>query len=147
MLPKLAEEIPGIALDVVGINSSPVVTSLSSSHLVFHGRVDTTDSFYSNSRVFIAPTHFAAGIPLKIIEAASRGIPIATTPMIADQLGMTDGINILVAEAPEEFLRNIQRLYSDESLWYSIRENALEFIRDNYSETRFIQDVSNAVST
>lgn len=147
VLPQLAEEIPEIALNVVGINSSPGVASLASEHLILHGRVDNTDNFYTNARVFIAPTQFAAGIPLKIIEAASRGIPVVTTPLIAEQLGMVHGLNILVCRNPSEFAINTLRLYLDQGLWNSIRDNALQFISDEYSETKFIKDLSEAIVT
>lgn len=145
VLPQLREEFPDIVLDVVGINSSPLVTSLANQNLRLHGRVDNTNGFYDNARVFIAPTQFAAGIPLKIIEAASKGVPIVTTPLIAEQLGMIDGVNVLVAHNPTEFTLNTLRLYSDETLWSSIRDNALKFIGDEYSETKFIRELSDAI--
>jgi glycosyltransferase involved in cell wall biosynthesis len=146
VLPNLVEEIPKIKLNVVGINSSKTITTLENDNLIFHGKVDITDNFYDTAKVFIAPTHFAAGIPLKIIEAASMGLPVVTTSLIANQLGMKDSKEILVANTPEEFTSKVLGLYFDEKLWYSIRNNALQFIKRRYSQNKFTNDISEAMN-
>ena len=62
------------------------------------GTVGDVMPLYQQHRVFIAPTRFAAGLPYKLHEAASFGLPAVTTSLLAGQLGWTDGKDILAAD-------------------------------------------------
>ena len=52
---------------------------------------------YSGARVFVAPTRFASGIPIKVYDAAAHGVPVVLTPLLAEQLGWRDEEEALVA--------------------------------------------------
>ena len=99
------------------------------------------EPLYSAARVFVAPTRFAAGIPLKILEAASRGIPAVCTPLLASQLGWTTGRELLTASTPEEFAGQIARLFEDEDLWTQIRDAAINRMTVDCDPRRFREDV------
>ncbi len=134
-------------LDVVGICSSRKVQEMQHPFLRLHGRVDNLEQFYSGSRVFIAPTHYAAGLPWKVTEAVSRGIPIVTTSLIANQVGLEQGVNVLIGDTPEEFAIKLSTLYSDQNIWNHIRLNALDFIKTKYSEEIFIESIKKGLLT
>ncbi|WP_374431519.1 glycosyltransferase [Tabrizicola sp.] len=87
--------------------------------------------------MFVAPTRFAAGIPHKVHQAAAFGVPSVTTSLLARQLGWEDGRDLLVADSPDGFASAVQRLYTDQDLWRSIRSNALKRIADDCSVERF----------
>jgi glycosyltransferase involved in cell wall biosynthesis len=93
--------------------------------IVLLGRVPDLTEHYRQARVFIAPTRFAAGIPHKIHESAARGLPVVATSLLAKQLSWEDGAELLVGDTPEDFAAQCARLYSDQALWYRIREAAL----------------------
>lgn len=85
------------------------------------------ESWYNRSRVFIIPTRFAAGVPLKGYQAAAHGLPLVTTQLIASQLGWKDNHELLAT--PIEgiaFANACIRLYQDEVLWGKLRKNALQ---------------------
>lgn len=91
------------------------------------GTVGDVVPLYQQHRVFIAPTRFAAGLPYKLHEAASFGLPAVATPLLAGQLGWTDGTELLAADPadPAGFAARVVRLYREEALWLAIREAAL----------------------
>ncbi|MDR3505395.1 MAG: glycosyltransferase [Acidocella sp.] len=93
--------------------------------ICWHGELDDLAGLYDASRLFIAPTRFAAGTPYKIYEAASFGLPCVVTPLLATQLGWAGGRELLAANDPRGFARQIARLYRDEALWTALRHNAL----------------------
>ncbi|MBB03145.1 MAG: glycosyl transferase family 2 [Planctomyces sp.] len=97
------------------------------------GRVDDLSEVYCQARVFVAPTQFAAGIPLKIIEAAAHGVPVVATGILARQLGWNHEEQLLVADTEEEFAACCLRLLQDDQLWESIRAKALEAVARDYS--------------
>ncbi|HEY2906295.1 MAG TPA: glycosyltransferase [Vicinamibacterales bacterium] len=93
--------------------------------------------FYDDARVFVAPTRYAAGIPLKVVEAAAQGVPVVTTPLVAMQLGWQGGSELLTGAGPAELAEAIARLWIDEKLWESIRASALQRVIAEYSPATF----------
>ncbi|MDI2111943.1 glycosyltransferase [Commensalibacter nepenthis] len=103
------------------------------------GAVENLTYLYNDHRVCIAPTRFAGGIPYKLHEAASFGIPIVATELLVGQLGWTDDTDILAASIynPEFFASQIVRLYQEEKLWNTLRHNALSRIDKECNEQQF----------
>jgi glycosyltransferase involved in cell wall biosynthesis len=103
------------------------------------GRVDDLTCLYNEARIFVAPTRFAGGIPLKVYEAAAHGVPVVATSLIRQQLGWTADEEILVADTPEEFAAQCLRLYQDPQLWRRVREAALRATMRDCSSEAFIR--------
>ncbi|MBD1862952.1 MULTISPECIES: glycosyltransferase [Trichocoleus] len=122
---------------IVGFNSSEKVFNLANDHIQVMGRVNNLESYYNRARLFVVPTRFAAGIPLKIYEAASHGLPVVTTSLIAAQLGWQDGIELLVADDPNEFAQKCVQLYTNAELWEKLRFNILRRIEAEGSKEAF----------
>ncbi len=137
VLPDLQANIKDISLNVVGLTGSPKVQALADGQVKIHGIVKDVEYMYNHSKIFIAPTRYAAGIPLKIIEAASMGIPIVTTSLIASLVGWDDGQELLVADDPKEFAQKCIDLYTNSTLWNAIAANAKQKVALEYSEEKF----------
>ena len=93
--------------------------------------------YFEDARIFIAPIRYGAGIPLKVIEAAAYGLPVVTTPYIAQQLSWQDGEQLLVASDAKEFKDKIDQLYYNKDLWEKLRNNALVRVHQEYSLVNF----------
>ncbi|MDA1369260.1 MAG: glycosyltransferase [Proteobacteria bacterium] len=137
VLPLITEECPGIELLVVGDNSAPSLAEIAQNSIRFLGRLDSIRNTYGDCRIFIAPTRFAAGIPHKVHEAAAHGIPSVATALLADQLGWTDGSQLLVGDTAEEFAEQCVRLYQDAELWSQLRDAGLDAIIRDCSDDNF----------
>ena len=137
VLPLITEKCPGIELLVVGDNSAPSLAELTQDNIRFLGRLDSIQDIYGDCRVFIAPTRFAAGIPHKVHEAAAHGIPSVATTLLADQLGWTDGSQLLVGDTAQEFAEQCVRLYQDADLWSQLRDAGLDAITRDCSDDKF----------
>ena len=103
------------------------------------GAVTDLAALYDRHRVFVAPTRFAGGIPFKVHEAASYGLPVVATELLCRQVGWADGVEILSGGTDDaaRFADRIVRLYEDAELWGAIRDGALarivtEHNRDDY---------------
>jgi GT2 family glycosyltransferase len=105
--------------------------------VVFRSDVPDLTPLYEDARVFVAPTRFSAGIPLKLVEAAARGVPIVCTTLLARQLGWVSGTDLVAADRPDELAGAIAAVYSDSSLWESLRRSAMARVGDDYSRDRF----------
>jgi GT2 family glycosyltransferase len=122
-------------LDAAGLLAGPGVVHL--------GFVEDARELYNEARVFLAPTRFAAGIPFKVHEAASMGVPVMATDLLARQLGWQAGLDIVACSAgkPAVFGGMLMALYSDEILWNTIRNEALERIKTECSCDAFTSKI------
>lgn len=109
--------------------------------LSWHSDVDDLTPLYDDARVFVAPTRYAAGIPLKVVDAAAHGVPIVTTSLAAGQLGWSSGTELLAADGADEFARAVASVYADRDLWQRLRDGALARVTADYNDTVFCSAV------
>ncbi len=146
VFPLINARIPGIRLHIAGSASPELIRRLNNKNVLLYGQVPELTHFYNNCRVFVAPTRFAAGIPYKIHEAASFGLPVVTTSLLAEQLSWNDQDQLRATPAtPEAFSAAVIQLYSDASLWTRIRENALSEIRQKHVSHAYEKVIKEAV--
>ena len=129
IFPRLLKDL-NCRLFIVGVNPPNSIMNLSSSSIVVTGFVEDIKEYYENCRVFVVPHRFSAGIPWKLHEAMSYGIPSVVSDLTASQLDLEDGVEVLIAKDAEEFANKIKRLYKDQDLWISMQQNSFKKIRD-----------------
>jgi len=126
---------PDIRLDVIGECNADFAHELAGPGIYLHGQVRVLAPYYARARVFIVPTRYCAGLPLKAVEAAANGLPVVATERIAAQLGWQDEVQ--VADAPDAFERACVSLHSDETLWQEHRRTSLNAVSRDYSSKAF----------
>ena len=139
--PLIRRMLPQATLAVVG-QLHPEHAELEAPSVRLLGPLDDLGPAYDAARVFIAPVHFAAGVPLKIIEAAAAGVPVVGTSLMAKQLVWQSGQEITTADSAEEFVRACVALYQDEEAWQDRRVAAQKRVQGEYSAERFDERVA-----
>jgi glycosyltransferase involved in cell wall biosynthesis len=129
-------------LRLIGRNASKKIQSLACPRVELLGRTGDLRSFYDSARMFIAPTRYAAGLPLKVLEAAASGLPAVTTTLIARQLGWRDGVELFASDRASDFAMACGRLYTDHQVWSSLRQQALERIARDCDPVEFHSRIS-----
>ncbi|WP_292054454.1 rhamnan synthesis F family protein [Martelella sp.] len=124
-------------LNVAGRIQSEDLDRISSERVRLLGMVPDLSQLYNENRLFIAPTRFAAGIPAKVHEAASFGLPVVTTDLIAAQVGFVPDSEILAASTAKDFADKCVSLYTDKDIWSRIREKALLAVARDCSKELF----------
>ncbi len=130
---------------MVGPVAPPRLRALASERVRVDGMVGDLGPIYDGARLHVAPTRFAAGVPQKIVQAAARGVPQVTTPLIAAQLGWTDGEEILCGGDAAAIARQCVRLLTDDDLWHRVREGALRRVREEHSAESFVRTLGRAL--
>jgi polysaccharide biosynthesis protein PslH len=133
VLPLLREKNPQIKILISGTSPAPRVLALKSENVVVSGRVADVRDNFAKSKLLVAPMQSSIGLQNKLLEAMAMGIPCVTSTLANNALNATPGKEILVADAPEEYVRNIFSLLENETLYNEIRGNAFGFIENNYS--------------
>jgi len=132
ILPLIKKELPDIHFCVAGSNPPKQISSLQSPAVEVTGYVRDLTPHFEKSKLFVAPIRYGAGISGKIMQSMGHGLPVVTTTIGAEGLGLVDGDNVCIADDPEEFARKVILLYKDEELWHKLCRNSLENIRNNY---------------
>lgn len=139
VLPRISAGIGQPAhLTVAGLNLSRAVSALACEHVIITGPLDDLGALYEQARVFVAPTRFAAGVPLKIYESAARGLPVVATGLLAEQLGWEPGRELLVGQTADSFAEECVRLYLQQAKWEELRTAALQRVTAECSKQSFL---------
>ncbi|VVM06589.1 glycosyltransferase [Methylacidimicrobium tartarophylax] len=136
-----AKDPPKLVVVGEGTDSPELLGRLGSGVVGIGPAADLTP-YYERARVFVAPTRFAAGIPMKAHEAAARGVPMVTSALIARQLGW-NGEALLSApvEDEESFAKACRALYTDPALWERMRAGVLASATRDCDPKRFSEEV------
>jgi GT2 family glycosyltransferase/glycosyltransferase involved in cell wall biosynthesis len=133
ILPLVRESLPGVELLLVGDNAPPEFAGCESEGLRVLGYVPDIDPLFARARVFVAPVRFGAGVKGKIGEALAYGIPVVTTTIGAEGMGLRDGEEALIVDSPQDFAAAVVRLYGDARLWQHLSGNAHAHVERNFS--------------
>lgn len=93
VLPRLAGRLP-THLDVVG---RPPVGLPPRDGVTIHGPVPSVEPFYARAHAAVVPVPYGSGTRLKVVEAMARGVPVVSTPVGAEGLGVHPGQEYLGA--------------------------------------------------
>ncbi|MEO8433493.1 MAG: glycosyltransferase family 4 protein [Pyrinomonadaceae bacterium] len=136
---------PEVKFYVAGHCDPAALGELQMAGVEFLGCLDDLVPAYDRARVFVAPARFAAGVPLKIYDAAAHGVPIVTTPLLASQVSWKAGPELLVGGDAAEFATECVRLYTDSALWEGLRDNALARVTAECSRKVFADRLENII--
>ncbi len=136
IFPKVQALVPGTRLFIIGPNPPKEVRALTGRDVRVLGWVPETAPYLDAARVSVAPLRFGAGMKGKVCEALSRGLPVVTTSIGAEGIGLEDGRHVLIGDDPEAFAQAVARLLRDRNVWEKLAREGKAFINANYSVER-----------
>lgn len=131
---------------VAGRNSATSVHARKGEKIDLLGPIPDLETLFDQAKVFVAPTRYAAGIPHKVHQAASLGVPVVATSLLARQLGWENERHLLVADTATDYATSILRLFNDIKLWETLREGALSKIAEQCDPSSFRENVLQAIN-
>jgi glycosyltransferase involved in cell wall biosynthesis len=129
IMPLVWQSHPEITLTLIGWEPPEEVKALASDRVTVTGYVEDVEPYFLNSRVFVAPLRFGAGMKGKIGHSMSYRLPTVTTSIGAEGMGLKDGYDVLIAEDAETFAKSVIELYNNGEMWNHLSENALKTIQ------------------
>lgn len=133
VMPLINKQDPKIKLNIVGSNSTEQINKLASRNVNVLGFVENVDSIFNQSRVFIAPLRFGAGVKGKVGQALEYGIPVVSTSVGIEGMYMKNGQNCLIADTEEKFANAVIKLYNDKEYWEAICEKSKGILEKHFS--------------
>jgi glycosyltransferase involved in cell wall biosynthesis len=133
IMPKIVKELPEATFHIIGSKMPESVRALASDHVVTHGYLENVDSFFESCLLSVAPLRFGAGVKGKVNQSMSFGVPVVSTSIGGEGMHLTHEKNILIADGPAEFARQVIRLHRDRQLWTALSTNGLKNIEEHFS--------------
>jgi O-antigen biosynthesis protein len=137
----------GAQMVIAGAGTDYYLNDVASDDIQVLGSVVDLAPLYNSARVVVVPTRYAAGIPYKAHEAASFGVPMVVSELIASQLKWEDGVDVLVAPDEASFAEECTRLFTSQDLWRELRTNSLTRILCDFSRESFEKQVSEVIQS
>ncbi len=123
----------GSRLVVLGSDPPPAVLALGSRDVLVTGYIPDVEPFFREAAVFICPLRYGAGLKGKVGQAMSLGLPVVTTTVGAEGMGMVDGVHGLVRDDPLAFAAAVAEVAADPDLWQRLSRGGLELVRSTLS--------------
>jgi GT2 family glycosyltransferase len=131
IMPYVWEQLPDVRLVLAGADPNPQILKLASERVTVTGYVPDVSHLFDSARVFAAPLRFGAGMKGKIVQSLAHALPVVTTAIGAEGIGLANERNALIREDARPFADALVRLYTDRDLWNTLalssRETAQHF--------------------
>ena len=124
IMPLVRLEDPDILTFIVGSSPTEDIMALASDSVRILGWVPDLGNLYEHARLSVAPLRYGAGVKGKVGESMAHGLPVVTTRLGAEGMGLEHEQDVLVADGAQAFASEILRAYHDAELWTRIANNA-----------------------
>lgn len=126
---ELREAYPRCEFRIVGRNPSKKVQKLNDvPGVTVVGEVKNVTDELRKFNVSIAPMRIARGLQNKVLEAMAAGVPVVLSSKAAKGINGCHDHTYMVADTPDQIIRNISRLFSNPSLHQRISITAKRFV-------------------
>jgi glycosyltransferase involved in cell wall biosynthesis len=114
VLPLVTRQAPDVRVQIVGMNPHPRLDELRGRPDVeITGAVADTRSYIHASAAYVIPMRIGGGTRFKALEAMACGVAIVSTRLGVEGIPVRDGEELLLADEPEAFARQVLRLLED----------------------------------
>jgi len=133
ILPLIKREVENTRLWIVGREPPQKVLNLANGDdIQVTGWVQDVLPYYERCAICVVPLRAGGGTRLKILEAMALGRPVVSTSVGCEGIDVTDGVNILIADYPDDFAEKTVKLLRDENLQRVIAQNARKLVESQY---------------
>lgn len=149
IFPSIKDSLKDVKLHIVGANMPAELERKlkGKKDVIIDGYVSDFElsELLKQSRVFIAPLRYGAGVKGKIGQSIEYGLPIVTTSIGAEGMFLRNDYSCLEADTPKEFADAVVSLYHDEQTWEKIRKNARKVIANHFSLSAAVDGLRSAL--
>lgn len=106
-------------------------------HVVFEGYVEDLFLSCTNS-IMVVPLRIGSGIRTKILYGMAQELPIVSTAIGCEGIGVKSHENIIIANNADDIKKEIVSLYHNQDRASNIGKKAYQFVYDNFSQKKLV---------
>jgi polysaccharide biosynthesis protein PslH len=134
ILPRIRSQIPDVSVTVVGRNpTARLRAAAESAGIAVTGTVDDVRPYVEDAALYVVPLRAGGGTRLKIFEALAMGKAVVSTTVGAEGLAITPGLDVALADQPEEFAQTVVELLRDPARRSELGRAGRELVHCRYS--------------
>jgi glycosyltransferase involved in cell wall biosynthesis len=131
--PKIRKEVVNIKLWIVGMHMTDYIRNLVAEDIeVTEGMSDIRDA-YRKSAVLVTPIKGPGGTRLKILEAMASALPVVTTTVGAEGLGVKDGKEALINDDLDGLVKSAVEVLRNPDTAQKLGDAGRRFVEQNYT--------------
>ncbi len=134
VMPLVWQAAPHARLVLVGSKPPAEVLALAGPRIEVPGWLPDLDPVYAGARASISPLRYGAGVKGKIIAALQAGVPVITTPIGNEGLGLVSGTEALIGSTAAELAQHAVTLLRDPGLCARLAEGGAAVLRHRFNE-------------
>ncbi len=131
--PLLLKDAPGTNFRLGGRHMPKQIIERSTDQLVVVPDVADMKDFMCSGKLVVVPLLAGSGMRIKILENMALGLCQVTTSIGAEGILIEDGVNIVIANEPEEMAEKISSLLKQPTLIESIGKKARQTAEEHYT--------------
>lgn len=129
IMPLVWKQDPEIEVVIVGSYPSQDILDLSSSKFMVKGFVDDVSIYFKQSRLFVAPLRYGAGVKGKIGQSFEWSLPVITTDVGIEGFDVSPFYEDMIANTPETFASKLLEMFNNEKLWNKVSNHAEDILK------------------
>ena len=135
IMPRVWQQLPNAKLYVTGRDIRPEMESWATTgRVVFTGFVRDDRALIAKAGVLVVPMRLGGGIKLKVLTAFAAGRAVVSTGAGAEGIqGLTDGDQLLIRDAPDEFADAVVNVLRNEPLRRNLEVSGRAFVSERYA--------------
>jgi len=134
IMPLVWKHKPDVNLWIVGKDPSRELLDLNQNPAItVTGTVDDIRPYMQTATIGVAPIQYGAGIQNKVLEAMACGTPVISTSRAISALEVHPGRDLLVADEPGAFAKNIIALLGDRNAQHKIGDAGRRYVEKHHN--------------
>jgi glycosyltransferase involved in cell wall biosynthesis len=133
-MPHVWVQEPGARVVIVGQQPPERIRASAGDRVTVAGHVPDLAPFQATARALVAPIRYGAGVKGKILTSLAAGVPVITTTVGNEGIGLVDGEDALIADTPQRIAEQAIRILRDDALAERLGDAGRLFVAERFSE-------------
>ncbi|HLW39368.1 MAG TPA: glycosyltransferase family 4 protein, partial [Brumimicrobium sp.] len=103
------------------------------------GEIENAMDFIKAHGICLIPLHSGSGLKIKLLENMALGKPIITTTEGARGVGVQHEKEVLIADHPDDFRKQMNKLSQNKELRQSLGNTAKTFVTENFNKEKLTE--------
>jgi glycosyltransferase involved in cell wall biosynthesis len=140
--PLLQRRYPDLVFEIAGRNAPlDFLSKVELNGVRFLGEVPSAVEFMARHSIALAPLRSGSGLKVKVLEAMALGRAVLGTSIALEGIPAMDTRQVLLANTPEEFVRQMDRLQEKPQLATQLGTAARELIQTSFNYREVAQQL------
>lgn len=147
VMPIVWAKSPQTRIVLAGYGPPPEVCDLAGERVVVTGQVPSLEPYYDRARVVLAALRYGGGVKGKVVDALRLGVPVVTTMVGAEGIGITPGDEAIVADNAADLAAAVLKLLGDSEQCARLSAAGAALIRRQFSRLTARKAINRIFST